>query len=555
MFVRTSISLLVGLPILLAASTTPAAAQSLRLNEIQADNEVTLADEFDEHDDWFELINLGASPVDLQGLYFSDDPDLVDLHRIPAPLVVPSGGRTILWADGQPQQGTAHLPFRLSSSGEDLYLLASDGVTVLDHVDFPRQFTDHVYQRLPEGTGVWSWGRDPTPGLANTEAHYEGFLSLNELMSLNAATAEDEAGDHDPWLEIANPLPIPISLAGSVLRVVGGGEVTLSGPSVPASGYGLLWLDDEPGEGANHLPAFLSTGGGALVLEATDGVSTDSVIYPPLAADQAYARIPDGGVWQATDLATPGQTNPATLDPLLVINEFVASNATGALDETGAAEDWVELYNPGDATVQLNGLSLTDDLTQPGKWPLPTGSLAPGAFLLIWCDDDPGDGPFHATFKLSAGGEEIGLHLGETLVDGLVFGPQTVDVSTGRRVDAGLPWIAFTSPTPAASNGTGVGVPGTTIPAPRLEAPHPNPFNPRTRIVFHLSETGAARLDVFDLRGRHVRNLVRGDLPAGRHAVIWHGDDAARRPLPSGTYGVRLSCGEQECKRYVTLVR
>jgi hypothetical protein len=412
-----------------------------------------------------------------------------------------------------------------------------------------------VYQRLPDGAGDWTWGRDPSPGLPNTEAHHEGFLMLNELMSINATVIADAAGDHDPWLEIANPLPIPVELSGTLLRDAVGTEAELSGLIVPASGYQLLWLDGEPAEGPAHVASLLSAGGGALVFEATDGLATDSVIYPALGVDQAYARIPDGGDWEATDMVTPGQTNPATLEPLLVINEFLASNENGIQDETGAAEDWVELYNPGSEAVSLLGLSLTDDLTDPEQWYFPDMVLEPGSFLVVWCDDDPEDGPLHATFKLSAGGEEIGLFMGEELLDNVVFGAQTTDISYGRRVDAGLPWITFTNPTPGASNGSGVSAPLEEIPTPQLAVPHPNPFNPRTSVNFYVPAAGQVHLAVFDLRGRHVRTLVDGRLSAGRHALIWCGDDTAGRALPSGVYCLRMQCGGLVRNQRVTLAR
>ena len=542
--------LLVGL-----AGASLGAVTDLRLNELQSDNEQTLPDDFDEHDDWLEIINTGPDPVDLEGLFLSDDADLATLHLIDGSVVVPAGGRRILWADGQPGQGPTHLSFRLSSSGESVTLLAEDGLTVLDAVEFPRQFTDRVYQRFPDATGAWTWGRDPSPGFANTAPHHEGFLLLNELMSSNATVISDNAGDFDPWLEIANPLPVPVATMGMELADAVGTSTPLPTLDIPSQGYLLLWLDGEAAEGPEHLLSLLSVAGGGLVLTATDGATTDSVIYPGLATDEAHARIPDGGQWQTTELATPGQTNPATLEPLLVINEFLASNQTGIVDETGAFEDWVEIFNPGTAPVPLLGLSLTDDLTIPDKWLFPDQILPPGGFLLIWCDNDPEDGLWHATFKLAAAGEEIGLYDGDQLLDSVVFGPQTTDVSTGRRIDAGLPWITFVEPTPGATNGHDVGVDEIAAPLPRLAPPFPNPFNPRTEVVFELPAAGSVRLQVFDLRGRRLRDLVHGSLTAGRHAVVWAGDDDEGRGLPSGVYCLRLVVDRATVTRRVTLVQ
>ncbi len=550
--------LLIALVALLAM--VPAAVHAdvfdLRLNELQADNEGTLADDHDEYDDWFELVNTGTTTVSLDGLWITDDPDLVELYPLDASLTIPPGGYLVLWADGQPTQGPTHLSLRLSATGEFLAVVASGQVTAIDEVAFGRQFPDRVYQRFPDSAGGWTWGRDPSPGTVNTAPNLAGFIVLNELMPLNTETVADQAGDHDPWLELANPLPVPVSLDGVTLRNLNGGNHTFASQVLAGGDHALFWSDGEPGEGADHLPDLLTAAGGALVLAAPDGVDSDQVIYPVLAADVAFARVPDAtGDWRDTDLATPGDANPASLEPLLVLNELLASNQTGITDETGAAEDWVELHNPGTAPVYLTGLSLTDDLADPDKFALPDVIIAPGGFLIVWCDNDPEDGPLHATFKLAAAGEEVALFNGDELLDHVVFGAQITDVSFGREVDAGLPWILFTEPTPGESNGTPIAV-GDALPdLLRMPAPYPNPFNPRTTVAFTLARAERVEIAVFDARGRRVRRLLQANLPAGNHQRIWNGRDDRGRSLPSGVYGVRVTAGGEVRTRRVVLVQ
>ncbi|HEX5133479.1 MAG TPA: FlgD immunoglobulin-like domain containing protein [Candidatus Krumholzibacteria bacterium] len=82
----------------------------------------------------------------------------------------------------------------------------------------------------------------------------------------------------------------------------------------------------------------------------------------------------------------------------------------------------------------------------------------------------------------------------------------------------------------------------------------PNPFNPSTTIAFELRKSAWARLDVFDVGGRRVRTLVNGDLPAGRHEVVWDGRDGAGRSAASGIYFYRLRAGDRtETRRMVQL--
>jgi hypothetical protein len=68
----------------------------------------------------------------------------------------------------------------------------------------------------------------------------------------------------------------------------------------------------------------------------------------------------------------------------------------------------------------------------------------------------------------------------------------------------------------------------------------PNPFNPAVTLAMEVSAAGAARLEVYDLRGRRVIRLFDDFLAAGRREVAWDGRDAAGRSAPSGVYFARL---------------
>ena len=83
----------------------------------------------------------------------------------------------------------------------------------------------------------------------------------------------------------------------------------------------------------------------------------------------------------------------------------------------------------------------------------------------------------------------------------------------------------------------------------------PNPFNPRTVVQLELSVSTDVAVDVLDLRGRVVHSLRRGPLTAGRHELVWQGDDARGRPLPSGPYLVRARAAGLTTTHKVMLVR
>lgn len=160
------------------------------------------------------------------------------------------------------------------------------------------------------------------------------------------------------------------------------------------------------------------------------------------------ARALVAGQWTALNEATfvvAGAT----------INEFLAVNVAGLMDPAGGHDDWIEIVNTTASSLDLSGFHLTDDLTDLTKWVIPAGTvLMPGATWLVWADDEPFQGPNHATFKLSGAGEVVALVQpdGLTIQDSITFGSQLADNSTGRLFDGGSQLVTFEQPTPDAPN-------------------------------------------------------------------------------------------------------
>jgi hypothetical protein len=91
------------------------------------------------------------------------------------------------------------------------------------------------------------------------------------------------------------------------------------------------------------------------------------------------------------------------------------------------------------------------------------------------------------------------------------------------------------------------------IPAPDrflLEANAPNPFRGQTTIRFHLPDRHHVRLDVYDVLGRRVGQLVNAVLPAGKHEVVFDADSAS-----SGVYFYRIRAGGHTETRKMVILR
>ncbi|RKZ12427.1 peptidase [bacterium] len=83
----------------------------------------------------------------------------------------------------------------------------------------------------------------------------------------------------------------------------------------------------------------------------------------------------------------------------------------------------------------------------------------------------------------------------------------------------------------------------------------PNPFNPITKIDFSLRKAGPVSLDIYDVKGRRVRELLSQDFQPGEHHVIWNGRDDAGQPVASGVYMYRLSTADQTLSKQMVLLK
>ncbi|MCX6122881.1 MAG: CotH kinase family protein [Ignavibacteriales bacterium] len=143
-------------------------------------------------------------------------------------------------------------------------------------------------------------------------------LYINEFMASNILAYENTNGDYEDWIEIYNSSASSIDIAGFYLTDNLGSNNHWQIPSgqqtkttIPAYGYLVLYADELPGLGANHLSFKLSGARGQIVLLGTDNTTIlDSISYESQFRDISYGRSPDGsGQWMFITDFTPGRTN------------------------------------------------------------------------------------------------------------------------------------------------------------------------------------------------------------------------------------------------------
>lgn len=170
----------------------------------------------------------------------------------------------------------------------------------------------------------------------------------------------------------------------------------------------------------------------------------------------------------------------------------------------------------------------------------------------------------HGPFRLHLGRMEGAAEL---TVQGLL--PAEEGGTPGVYRKEGGSWVAVEAVYDPATRVLKAELPGSSLflvsptggasapPAPpvELEPNRPNPFNPTTTVLFRLAEKGRARVAVYDLGGRLVRELADRVFPAGPSALVWDGANGNGRDAASGVYFIRLEAADRTLSKKMLLLR
>ena len=136
----------------------------------------------------------------------------------------------------------------------------------------------------------------------------------------------------------------------------------------------------------------------------------------------------------------------------LVINEILASNVDTILDEDGDSSDWVEFKNIGILPLDTEGYSLSDGTNNPQWWRLPSVTIPPQGYLLVWCsgkdrnatEDEPEPEPEPVTgaaahWPLDDGVGDVFANLSDANLDGFLDGASVEWVGVVANADGSGP--------------------------------------------------------------------------------------------------------------------
>ncbi|PLW97392.1 MAG: hypothetical protein C0591_06665 [Marinilabiliales bacterium] len=555
--------IVVAVAISLTVLTSSASAQ-LYINEFMASNDGAFPGPQGDNPDWIEIYNAGAEAVMLGGYYLSDkldDPEA--MYQIPSTypdsVTVEPGGFILFYANDDTAWSVLNTNFKLSGGGENVGLWNSS-MEVVDQITYEEQTTDVSYGRYPDGTDDWFFMTNYTPGAANqSPAPADVVLFINEFMASNDFAFPGPQGDHPDWIEIYNAGMEAVMLGGYYLsdkldEPESMYQIPSTYPDSVTVGPGefiLFYANDDTAWSVLNTNFKLSGGGEHVGLWSPEQVFLDSITYGPQIADTSYGRYQDGtDNWYMMADYTPGasNTNPnvGPADVMLYINEFMASNDFAYPGPQGDHPDWIEIYNAGDEAVMLGGYYLSDKLDVPeDMYQIPSTypdsvTVEAGGFIVFYANDDTAWSVLNTNFKLSGGGEHVGLWSPEqVLLDSITYGPQIADTSYGRFPDGSQFWYMMPDFTPGEANRYVDAVNELEMNA-SLKQNYPNPFSSFTNIEFNLNEPDHITITVYTISGSIVSVLADQHYNTGNHSIQWSASE-----LPSGyyLYSIQTSTG------------
>ncbi len=459
---------------------------NLRISEVMSSNRSAYPDETGAFPDWVELTNTGTEPIALKGYGMSDRPDKITF--IFPDITLGPGEYIIVFASDSNQNNageTLHAKFKITSSGETLYLFGSDGIA-FEELPIPAMDSNMSYTWIGDNNYIIT--EQYSPGYPNTQEGYAqfraatvlepGVLVINEICASSITTLKDDDGEYPDWIELHNTSDKAIDLSNYAIsddpdklikwRFPQGAVIEPGGYYVVfASGKDRLSNDG----GWPHASFRLRSDRETVILADVQGRMIDMVTYDLLEADTSWGRDEEGnGAFKVFTQPTPGLANTragiVAMDTNmclantsgLYITEVMTGNKKIVGPNVKNPYDYIEIYNMSGQAVNLKGYGLSDNIKKPRKWQFPDITLENNSYLIIYCDTTQTTkaGTYYFTnYNLSKEGETICLSTPTGQILDKIAVPQLFDnTSYGRTLgQAGL--FYYSDPTPGSDNGIG----------------------------------------------------------------------------------------------------
>ena len=169
-----------------AKERTAQGLNPVRINEVSASNSVYV-NEYFKHNDWVELYNTTDQPVDVEGMYLSDNLKKPQKYQITKGntsinTIIPAHGYLVIWCDKLEPQSQLHASFKLDADGGDVLLTAADE-SWNDHLVYTTMKGDETVGRYPDGSANVIKMNLPTIAKSNITSSYTTEIEQPEVQT------------------------------------------------------------------------------------------------------------------------------------------------------------------------------------------------------------------------------------------------------------------------------------------------------------------------------------------------------------------------------------
>ena len=191
----------------------------VRINEISADNSIYVNDYYKKND-WIELFNATSRPIDVAGMYLTDNLNKPTKFQIAGDndvnTIIAPYGYLIIWADKLTTMSQLHTSFKLAAEGGVVMLTSADQ-TWNDAIHYEPHLGTESVGLYPDGSNDVYVMNTPTIGKPNTINSYAAWLEQPEIDTDIESVFVDE---EQMLLEYRNRMLHVYSVGGSWCNVV-----------------------------------------------------------------------------------------------------------------------------------------------------------------------------------------------------------------------------------------------------------------------------------------------------------------------------------------------
>ncbi len=378
--------------------------------------------------EWIELYNKGASGVDLTGWRFEEGGTQHTLSLREGSMTISAGAYTVIADDGDQflldyssfSGNLIDSSFSLSNTGESLILRNGYNGTIIDTVIYSSSWgadgDGNSLEKINPSGGNTSSNWDAGTRAGGTPGEQNSIYDIPHNHNLTISSSDISFNPSGPTPGSNVTVTATIHNAGTEQET----NVEVGFHNGDPDGSGSLINTDtitniSGGAGANASIVWNSVAEGSYTVYVKVILATDE---------------------DNSDNKTSKELTVSDL-PEVVINEFLAA------PKTAYSQEWIELYNKENTSLDLGNWQLDDIEGGTSPYTLPEGTTIESEGFLV----------FTRTFGLNNDGDTVRLlNSTGTLVDSHSYSGISYDLSEGRVPDGGETWTTFATPTPGAAN-------------------------------------------------------------------------------------------------------